>query len=62
MFDARRTITDVGSMSTPPEAGVIHQREEGTSRLNGLRREDLEARFPGLLPTILQAASANAHA
>ena len=40
------------------EAGVIHQRQVGTSRLNTLRREDLEARFPGLLETILQAAAA----
>jgi DNA-binding transcriptional ArsR family regulator len=39
------------------EAGVIHQRQEGTSRLNTLRRDDLEARFPGSLATILQAAS-----
>src|SRR3954466_6210307 len=39
------------------EAGVIHQRQEGTSRRNTLRREDLEARFPGLLDTILGAAS-----
>lgn len=39
------------------EAGVIRQRQEGTSRLNTLRRDDLEARFPGLLTTILQAAS-----
>jgi DNA-binding transcriptional ArsR family regulator len=39
------------------EAGVIRQRQEGTSRMNTLRREDLEARFPGLLPTVLQAAS-----
>jgi DNA-binding transcriptional ArsR family regulator len=39
------------------EAGVIHQRQEGTTRLNMLRRDDLEARFPGLLATILQAAS-----
>ena len=39
------------------EAGVIHQRQEGTARLNTLRRDDLEARFPGLLDTILQAAS-----
>ena len=39
------------------EAGVIHQRQEGTARLNTLRRDDLEARFPGLLETILQAAS-----
>jgi DNA-binding transcriptional ArsR family regulator len=40
------------------EAGVIHQRQEGTARLNTLRRDDLEARFPGLLATVLQAASA----
>jgi DNA-binding transcriptional ArsR family regulator len=39
------------------EAGVIHQRQDGTTRLNTLRRDDLEARFPGLLETILQAAS-----
>ena len=38
------------------EAGVIQQRQVGTSRLNTLRREDLEARFPGLLDTILDAA------
>ncbi len=40
------------------EAGVIHQRQEGTARLNTLRTEDLEARFPGLLTTILRAAPA----
>ena len=39
------------------EAGLIHQHPEGTTRLNTLRRDDLEARFPGLLETILQAAS-----
>jgi DNA-binding transcriptional ArsR family regulator len=39
------------------EAGVIHQRQEGTARLNTLRRDDLEARFPGLLATILHSAS-----
>jgi DNA-binding transcriptional ArsR family regulator len=38
------------------EAGVIHQRQEGTARINTLRRDDLEARFPGLLETILQSA------
>ena len=37
------------------EAGVIHQRQEGTARLNSVRRDDLEARFPGLLDTILRA-------
>jgi DNA-binding transcriptional ArsR family regulator len=39
------------------EAGVIQQRQEGTARLNTLRRDDLEARFPGLLETVLQAAA-----
>src|SRR4051795_7061757 len=38
------------------EAGVIHQRQEGTARLNALRRDDLEARFPGVLTTVLDAA------
>src|SRR3954465_14392317 len=37
------------------EAGVIQQRQEGPPRLNTLRRDDLEARFPGLLETILRA-------
>jgi DNA-binding transcriptional ArsR family regulator len=38
------------------EAGILRQRQEGTSRLNALREHDLEARFPGLLRTILSAA------
>ena len=37
------------------EAGIIRQRHEGTARLNSLRRDDLEARFPGLLETVLRA-------
>lgn len=37
------------------EAGVIEQFEEGTARLNVLRREDLDARFPGLLDAVLEA-------
>jgi DNA-binding transcriptional ArsR family regulator len=40
------------------EAGLIRQRQQGTMRLNSLRRDDLEARFPGLLGTILGAAAA----
>jgi len=39
------------------DAGVIHQRQEGTARLNTLRRDDLDARFPGLLDSILRSAS-----
>lgn len=36
------------------EAGVIQQRPEGTQFMNSLRREDLAARFPGLLEAILR--------
>jgi DNA-binding transcriptional ArsR family regulator len=43
------------------EAGLIQQRPQGTTRLNRLRREDLEVRFPGLLATILTAAEAAGH-
>jgi DNA-binding transcriptional ArsR family regulator len=39
------------------EAGVIHQRHEGTTRPTSLRRDDLDARFPGLLETVLAASS-----
>jgi DNA-binding transcriptional ArsR family regulator len=38
------------------EAGVITQVEDGTARLNRLRRADLDERFPGLLDAILAAA------
>src|SRR3989442_8266893 len=38
------------------EAGVIHQRPQGTARVNTLPRDDLEARFLGLGDKILQTA------
>ncbi|MGQ1795854.1 ArsR/SmtB family transcription factor [Kocuria oceani] len=38
------------------EAGLIRQSYQGTSRMNALRRDDLEALFPGLLDTILAVA------
>jgi DNA-binding transcriptional ArsR family regulator len=37
------------------EAGVIRQRVEGTTRLNSLRRKDLDERFPGLVDAVLSA-------
>ncbi len=40
------------------DAGVIEQREEGTARLNSLRRQDLDERFPGLLDAILESVPA----
>jgi DNA-binding transcriptional ArsR family regulator len=41
--------TQSGHFRALREAGVIRQRDEGTRRLNRLRRADLDARFPGLL-------------
>lgn len=38
------------------ESGVIEQTREGTARINRLRRDDLEARFPGLLDSVLRSA------
>ncbi|MGY5765312.1 ArsR/SmtB family transcription factor [Brachybacterium sp. DNPG3] len=37
------------------ESGVIRQVYEGASIMNSLRREDLDARFPGLLDAVLSA-------
>ena len=36
------------------EAGVVRCREEGTRRYYTLRRDDLDARFPGLIDAVLQ--------
>lgn len=38
------------------ESGVLYCRKQGTQHMNSLRREDLEAVFPGLLDAVLQAA------
>jgi DNA-binding transcriptional ArsR family regulator len=35
------------------EAGVIRQREAGSKRWSALRTDDLQARFPGILETIM---------
>jgi DNA-binding transcriptional ArsR family regulator len=39
------------------EAGVTWQRVEGTTKLNSLRRDDLDARFPGLIDAVLGASA-----
>ena len=44
------------------EAGVIRQRLQGTTRLNSLRRADLDERFPGLLDSVLRASAQRADA
>jgi DNA-binding transcriptional ArsR family regulator len=42
------------------EAGITHTRAEGTHRHVSLRREDVDARFPGLLGAVLAAAEREA--
>lgn len=37
------------------EAGVTRTRQQGTTRFNSLRRQDLDALFPGLLDGVLAA-------
>jgi len=37
------------------EAGVIRQERKGTTKMTELRREDLDARFPGLLDVVLSS-------
>lgn len=39
------------------ESGVINQRASGRTLLLSLRREDLDARFPGLIDTILSTSA-----
>lgn len=37
------------------ESGLIEQSADGTAVVNRLRRDDLDARFPGLLESVLRA-------
>ncbi|WP_069862073.1 ArsR/SmtB family transcription factor [Streptomyces malaysiensis] len=39
------------------ECGVINQIYRGTAKMNALRRDDLDALFPGLLDSVLAAAA-----
>ena len=41
------------------ESGVIRQERRGTSKLTELRRDDLDARFPGLLDAVLGSQPAH---
>ncbi len=40
------------------EAGIVEFRDGGTRRFYTLRRDELQARFPGLLDIVLRAAAA----
>jgi DNA-binding transcriptional ArsR family regulator len=37
------------------ESGVVYTKKEGTQHINSLRREDLDALFPGLIEIVLKA-------
>ena len=41
------------------EAGVVYAREEGTKKYHGLRTADLEARFPGLLESVVRGSGSD---
>ena len=49
----KSTITH--HLSILRQAGVVAGRQEGTTRFNSLRRNDLNALFPGLLDGVLAA-------
>ena len=38
------------------EAGLVEQWKEGTSKMSRLRRDDIDAQFPGLLDSVLRSA------
>jgi DNA-binding transcriptional ArsR family regulator len=42
------------------ESGVMQTRIVGTNRLMRLRRDDLDARFPGLLDAVIKSAGRDA--
>ncbi|MCK1362678.1 ArsR family transcriptional regulator [Bradyrhizobium sp. 199] len=42
------------------ECGLMQTRVAGTNRFMRLRREDLDARFPGLLDAVLKSAARDA--
>lgn len=42
------------------ECGVMQTRVAGTNRFMRLRRDDLDARFPGLLDAVIKSASKDA--
>ena len=44
------------------ESGLMQTRIAGTARLMRLRREDLDARFPGLLDAVIASAARDAKA
>ncbi|MDQ1043292.1 DNA-binding transcriptional ArsR family regulator [Streptomyces sp. V4I2] len=57
---ARRKSTTTHHFRVLREAGAIRQIYRGTAKMNGLRRDDLDDLFPGLLDALLDAAGRQA--
>jgi DNA-binding transcriptional ArsR family regulator len=63
---ARESMSCIGACTTAPpstvsfhhkilrEAGLIHSEKKGVEVINSLRRQDIDARFPGLLDAIFR--------
>jgi DNA-binding transcriptional ArsR family regulator len=66
LSDGPLTVAECGGGDTPKstlshqlkalrEAGVVRNTAAGRERLISLRQDDLDSRFPGLLPAVLGA-------
>jgi DNA-binding transcriptional ArsR family regulator len=52
-----KTSTATHHFTALRRAGVLHQYYAGTSRMNALRRQDMEQAFPGFLNAVIAAAT-----
>lgn len=52
-----QTSTATHHFTALRRAGILHQYYAGTSRMNVLRRDDMELAFPGFLDAVIAAAS-----
>ena len=54
-FGVRKKSTMSHHLRVLRESGVTRTRTQGRQRFTSLRQEDLDARFPGLLESVLDA-------
>jgi DNA-binding transcriptional ArsR family regulator len=56
-----KTSTATHHFTALRRAGVLHQYYAGTSRMNVLRRQDMERAFPGFLTSVIAAIMCEGH-
>jgi hypothetical protein len=56
-----KTSTATHHFTALRRAGVLHQYYAGTSRMNVLRRQDMERAFPGFLTSVIAATMCEGH-